>query len=139
MKTFGIKEPGFEYVYRPGVYGLFEKEDKAGVIQSPLGYFLIGGGLEEGETDETCLIREGIEEAGCLLVIGDYLETVDEYVVVPGSETGFHKRMAAYRVEIAQYGHLSIETDHELIWMDKREAAQKMYLKGQSYLIEQYL
>lgn len=139
MRIFGVRDPDHKYAFRPGVYGLLIKEDKVGVIYSPLGYFLIGGGIESGETDTECLIREGLEEAGCLLSVGSHLETVDEFVVVPGSEVGQHKRIIAYKAEISECGHASIEADHELLWLDKQTAVEKMYLKGQAYLINKYL
>lgn len=139
LKIFGEVEPHVVYTYRPGAYGLLSKDGKVGVVRSPLGFFLIGGGIETGESDEACLIREGFEEAGCELAMGEFLETVDEYVIVKGTQTAYHKRIAAYRVEIVSCGHAQLETDHELIWMEKDSALEAMYLKGQAYLIETYL
>lgn len=139
MKSFGIVEPHVNYSYRPGAYGILTREGQVGVVKAPLGYFLIGGGIEPGETDEACLIREGLEEAGCMLSVGEFLETVDEYVVVKGTEMAYHKRITAYRTEIVSCGHAQLETDHQLIWMDKAEAIEVMYLKGQAYLIETYV
>jgi 8-oxo-dGTP diphosphatase len=139
MKIFGSIEPQADYIFRPGAYGLLQQDGKVGIVRSPLGYFLIGGGLEFGETDEDCLVREGLEEAGCELAVGRHLETVDEYVVVKGSGEAYHKRISAYQVEILSYGHLQLEEDHEMIWMDKEMALKAMYLKGQAYLIDKYL
>ncbi|SCZ77586.1 NUDIX domain-containing protein [Acidaminobacter hydrogenoformans] len=139
MKVFGTIEPHVNYIYRPGAYGLLTREDKVGIVKSPLGLFLIGGGIESGESEEDCLIREGFEEAGCALSVGDYLETVDEFVIVKGSLEAYHKRISAYRVEIMSCGHAQLESDHQLLWMDKAEAVASMYLRGQAYLIETYL
>lgn len=139
MLTFGRPEPHVRYIYRPGAYGLLKKDGKVGVVRSPLGFFLIGGGIEAEETHEACLIREGFEEAGCRLKVGAFLETVEEYVIVQSTGEAYHKRISVYQVDIVSCGHPQLETDHQLIWMDKEAALKVMYLRGQAYLIERYL
>lgn len=56
-KIFGIKE-NVEYTTRIGAYVIPVKDNKIGVIKTLKGYFLIGGGKEENETDEQCIKRE---------------------------------------------------------------------------------
>ena len=38
-----------------------------------------GGGLEEGESDKGCVVREVSEETGCLVEASDCVLEVDEY------------------------------------------------------------
>lgn len=55
---------------RIGAYGIgFSKEGKIPVIMKSLAdgnkrYYLLGGGIENGETQEECLKRECLEEVG---------------------------------------------------------------------------
>ncbi len=57
-KVFGVKE-NVEYSDREGVY----LNTQVGVVQTPKGYFFLGGGLGNGESHLDCIERERIEEA----------------------------------------------------------------------------
>lgn len=60
-KLFGTKE-NVNYIDREGVYLVPVKDGKVGVVKTPKGYFLIGGGLDSGESHEECIKRECLEE-----------------------------------------------------------------------------
>ncbi len=62
-RVFGIKENA-EYFDREGVYLIPFRKTQVGVIQTPKGYFFLGGGLENGESHLDCIERESIEEVG---------------------------------------------------------------------------
>ena len=52
VPEFGIKQDGVDYIDRPGVYALIENKDKqVAVIETRMGHFLPGGGIDAGETD----------------------------------------------------------------------------------------
>ena len=59
-KIFGEKLKT-NYRDREGVYLICVNEGKIAVVKTPKGFFLLGGGLEEGENAENCIIRECIE------------------------------------------------------------------------------
>lgn len=42
-------------------------------------YMIPGGGIEDGESDRACCIREVGEETGCLVSCGDCALTINEY------------------------------------------------------------
>ena len=42
-------------------------------------YMLPGGGLEEGETDKECIIREVEEETGNIITVNNIVLEIDEY------------------------------------------------------------
>ncbi len=46
-KIFGVKE-NVKYSDREGTYLIPFKNNKVGVVKTPKGYFLLGGGLEKG-------------------------------------------------------------------------------------------
>ena len=53
-KIFGIKN-NVDYFDREGAYLIPIHSNQVGVIQTPKGYFLLGGGLGKGENHITCL------------------------------------------------------------------------------------
>ena len=61
-KVFGIKQEA-NYIDREGVYLVPAREGKVGVVKTPKGYFLLGGGLDSGESHEECIKRECLEES----------------------------------------------------------------------------
>ncbi|MDQ5954657.1 MAG: hydrolase [Patescibacteria group bacterium] len=56
-----------DYLERPTVRCVVFNEDKKNVLL--FGSLLVGGGVEEGESDEQAIIREALEEAGAELEI----------------------------------------------------------------------
>ena len=62
-RIFG-KEENVAYLDRRGAYIIPIKGEEIGVVETPKGLFLLGGGIDGDETDNQCIIRECIEEAG---------------------------------------------------------------------------
>ena len=62
-RVFGIKDNA-EYLDREGAYLIPCRNNQVGVVQTPKGYFFLGGGLENGESHLDCIERECIEEVG---------------------------------------------------------------------------
>lgn len=62
-RIFG-KEENVAYLDRRGAYISPIKGEEIGVVETPKGLFLLGGGIDGDETDNQCIIRECIEEAG---------------------------------------------------------------------------
>ena len=56
-KIFEKKETAI-YLERRGAYIIPIKSEEVGVVETPKGLFLLGGGIDNGETDEQCIIRE---------------------------------------------------------------------------------
>ena len=65
-KVFGTKE-NVPYADRPGAYLIPIRNGHVGVVQTPKGYFLLGGGLEGNESHVSCIQREcgGGQLSGC--------------------------------------------------------------------------
>lgn len=138
MMIFGNKELSENAITRSGAYAILKTDNKAGIIKNDLGYFLIGGGHEEGETDRECLVREALEETGYNLEVGEYLEEISEYVYVPEWDKTFCKVMRVYKAQLMERVSEKTEKDHELIWVDLNFAIEKMYLKGQIEMLKKH-
>ncbi len=136
-KIFGAKE-NVEYTTRIGAYVIPIKENKIAVIKTRKGYFLIGGGKEENETDEQCIKRECLEETG-------YDITVDKKICSAEAFTHherigyFHPIQTYYIGTINGQTQNSKETDHSLEWIDIKEIQNKMYAEMQNWAIKQML
>ena len=55
-KVFGVREK-INYIDKAGVYLVPVKDGRVGVVKTSKGYFLLGGGLDSGESHEECIER----------------------------------------------------------------------------------
>ena len=80
--TFGTKLPGLAYHPRPGAYALvFDPAGRVALVFEDGEWYLPGGGLEAGETEEQALAREVQEECACGVRITALLGDAVEYLV----------------------------------------------------------
>ena len=56
-KVFGVKENA-RYFDREGAYIIPVRGEEVGVVRTPKGWFLLGGGIESGESHTDCIARE---------------------------------------------------------------------------------
>ena len=81
-KIFGTKEDA-SYLDREGAYIVPIKDDKIGVIKTPKGYFLLGGGIDKGESHKDAIKRECLEETGYTVNIKQKLCSAEAYTKHP--------------------------------------------------------
>ena len=62
-KVFGQKE-NVKYRDRKGAYLIPINGEEVGIVETPKGFFFLGGGIDDGETETECIIRECMEDAG---------------------------------------------------------------------------
>ena len=134
-RIFGINE-GVEYVHRKGAYLIPVKNDCIGVVQTPKGYFLPGGGIDSGETDALCIRRECMEETGYFALIKKKICSAESYVRHPVIGY-FHPIQTYYLGELVGPKQALIESDHKLIWMDYDSLRGRMFLEMQNWALEQ--
>lgn len=138
MKIFGKKEDEIDYFYRPGVYGLIfnEGKDKIAIIQTGDGkYFLPGGGLENEETHEQCLGREGIEEMGMKLKIGKYIGSAQRYFYSPNDLKYYLSEGYFYICNIEGKEGEPTEAGHFLRWIQIEKAMEYLFHDHQSWAL----
>lgn len=81
-KVFGIQE-NVNYIDRVGAYLIPVNEGKIGVVRTTKGYFLLGGGIDSGESHEECITRECLEEAGYKVSVGHKVCSAEMYCKHP--------------------------------------------------------
>ncbi len=135
-RIFGTKENA-EYFDREGVYFIPCCDHHIGVVQTPKGYFLLGGGLEDGESHLECIKRECIEEVGCLPCVEGKLCSAEAYVT--HSIIGyFHPIQTYYYGRLSERKSLPTETDHVLCWVEYDQIKGKMFSEMQNWALEQF-
>lgn len=135
---FGHKLEGVEYKDREAVYGLLVKDECIAVVATPRGIFLPGGGIEQGETDEVCLMREMIEEVGLEVEIGEFIGKSVLYGRSVKDQVYYNLYGSYYLVEAIK-NVKKMEEDHEMIWMPLEEAKERLKLSHQVWAVEALL
>ena len=65
VSVFGHPPAGAHATVRPSAYGLvIDRDGRLGVVRTPQGLFLAGGGIEPRETPHDAVVREMREECG---------------------------------------------------------------------------
>ncbi len=134
-KIFGSKENA-EYLDREGAYFIPCRNSQIGVIQTPKGYFFLGGGLESGESHLDCLKRECLEEAGGLPCVKGKLCSAEAYIKHP-TVGYFHPVQTYYFGELLDEVSAPTETDHILRWVEYSQLKGKLFVEMQNWALEQ--
>jgi 8-oxo-dGTP diphosphatase len=117
LPIFGTKVAGAVYRRRPSAYALVRND--AGlfaVVRTPIACYLPGGGMEQGETPEQTIVREGREECGFILQPRTELGRAMEICYSAEEKEYFEKDSFFIAAEIVGRG-AQTELDHELLWM----------------------
>lgn len=137
MLEFGEKIPGQNYLQRPGAYAVIEKNGLYAVVKNPKSYFLLGGGIEGDETPEEALHREALEEIGMSIEIGEKIGMATQHLYVPEADLYVTKVGHFYKVTLLDEVDPNSEADHELQWLPKEEAIQKMFHQSHQWALNQ--
>jgi 8-oxo-dGTP diphosphatase len=138
MKEFGEKLPNTHYLHRIGSYAVIIESERVAVVPSDElgGFMLIGGGLENGESEIEALHREAIEEIGYKISIGEKIGTATEYFYAQIDQKYFAKECHFYRAGLAE--KVSEQSENELIWLPK-ERHDEIYHQSHRRMVEQEL
>lgn len=134
-KIFGTKEQN-KYYDRQGAYIIPISGNEIGVIETPKGFFLLGGGLDSGESDLQCIERECLEEAGYEVEIVREVGSAETYTVHP-TIGYFHPIQKYYLGKLRNKVKEPVEPDHIFKYVRFEDVRGKMYLEMQSWAIEQ--
>lgn len=137
-RTFGTKNPNETYIERIGAYGIIiNSESQMAVVCTPSGYFLLGGGIEAGETHEECIKRECLEEAGLSVSVGDFICKGDGYFWSPNLKHYLHGIGYFYFAETLKQLDLQTEGGYKLAWLGIEDCCQNLFLEHQAWAVKQ--
>lgn len=133
-KVFGVKEDA-EYYDREGAYIIPVCGNKVGVVKTPKGWFLLGGGLEKDESHIACIERECMEEAGYTVSVSRRLCSAETYCF-HDTIGYFHPIQTYYIGELISKSAEPAETDHVFEWVEYEKIKGKMYFEMQSWALD---
>ena len=133
-RVFGQPQPGVEYRDRPGAYGIaFDGRGRAAVVYSERkGFFLLGGGMEPGESEADCVRREALEEAGRCVTVREKACVGKEYTT-DLSGRPYHPTGHVYLAELGEKTAEPSEKDHRLVWLPVEEFQKTTFLRYQAW------
>lgn len=135
-KIFGTKLH-VTYADREGAYLIPVDGTKIAIVETPKGYFFLGGGIEADETDQECITRECLEEIGCAVEIGPFLSSAETYTI-HSTRGYFHPVQKYYAGRLLEQIQTPVEQDHRLLWMEYEELIGKLYPEMQNWALEEY-
>jgi len=138
--TFGVKEEGKEYIWRPAVYCLMfsPQKNKIAIIRTLKGkYFLPGGGIEQNETHEECLKREAIEEMGMEIIIGCFIGCARRYFYSKNESIYYLSEGYFYLCKKGKQISKPIDEDHVLEWFEPIQAIKSLVHEHQSWAVSE--
>lgn len=135
-KVFGEKAP-VPYYDRKGAYLIPVKDNKIAVVKTPKGLFFLGGGIENGETDEACIRCECLEESGVEVTIGEKIGSAETFTTHPRLGP-FHPIQTYYAGEILKQVQAPLEKDHTLLFGSFREPDGKLFAEMQNRALQEF-
>lgn len=135
-KVFGEKAP-VPYYDRKGAYLIPVKDNKIAVIKTPKGLFFLGGGIENGKTDEACIRRECLEESVVEVTIGEKIGSAETFTTHPRLGP-FHPIQTYYAGEILKQVQAPLEKDHTLLFGSFQELDGKLFAEMQNWALQEF-
>ena len=136
MEIFGEKKENVNYLSRPGVYIIFfNSKGEIGVVETPKGLFLPGGGKNKNESDKECLERELIEELGWKIQIGSKIGQNIQYY----NSTKKFLKMECYFYFGESYVKVNEpkEKDHILKWLSSDHLIENLHPENQKWAVKE--
>lgn len=139
VPVFGDRQPGVNYILRPGAYVLIHHQDRIAVVKATGGFCFPGGGQDPGEPLEETARRECREEVGLQIVIDRQLARADQLAFGIPEQQHFQKQCTFYLAHLATEERLIGEPDHQLHWMTAGEALAALTHAGERWVVAEWL
>ncbi len=126
LRQFGERPRSTSIHDRPGAYAVIrDGHGRVAVVCGRSGYHLPGGGLEGNESAVDALRREGLEEIGFELSVGDHIGNAKQYA---RSRSGrcYNKICAYFRAWIRPDVPPAPGAEHDVVWLAPGEAVEAL-------------
>lgn len=139
VPVFGVVEPGRQYVERIGAYGFLREAagSRLAIVETPMGFFLPGGGADPGESVEAALHREIFEEIGLHASRMSFLCQAVQYHWSEFYQQHFKKVGSFFEVAVQAYEPVVLQRDHLLHWWTRDVASRKLSQEFQRWAVTQ--
>jgi len=138
MIEFGERLAGVVYQERPGAYAIIQNSSSTiAVLRTKNGVFLPGGGVEPGESFETALQREILEEIGYSADISAKVGSAAQYLRGKSGTKYFRKTGHFYLASLIQKIVDPLNLDHQLVWCPPNDAVKMLSHEFQSWAVRQ--
>lgn len=141
MKTFGERDYKLNYWKRTGAYAVIQNDQQhfLCVKDSDGLLFLIGGGVDKGESPENALLRESIEETGHeIQIIKNIGKAERHWVSSKYPDDSQHNIGFLYTAELLEKVAEPVEKE-VMCWVGYDELKENLLHEHHLYLIKQYL
>jgi 8-oxo-dGTP diphosphatase len=136
IRQFGTIDPAATYVLRLGGYAVVVRSSgQVALVSTKGGYYLPGGGQEEGESAEAAAVREALEECGARIRLIHRIGIADELVFAADERTHFRKRCTFFRAELLTEEISGGESDHTLLWISAKQAVSLLRHESQRWAV----
>ncbi len=108
-------------------------------------YSMIGGGVEEGETIKQALIRETLEETGCVMKSIQELGRIEEFGIGTKEGEKFYQENFCFLAYVdgekgePTFSEADIHTGLRLVWLPLEEAIQRLEERGGGFIQQKAL
>ena len=138
-RVFGEPVAGETYKHRYVVSAVIvDSKGLIAVMRVGDRYFLPGGGIEDGESEQQTLIREAREECARGIVIGARLGEALFYQYSP-LYGGWAIHSVYYCADFGPDLGMAPEPDHTLIHMTREEAEGRLFRRSDAWAVTQAL
>lgn len=136
-KVFGEKEANKIYHDRMGAYAVLIDGKKIAVTKTRGGkIFLPGGKIEQGETEEECIIRECMEEMGIKVKVKEFIAIGERYFYLESIKQYSHPIAHFYYCDEYEKVCDPLEEGSEYMWLTIEDAIKQLYHPHHSWAVE---
>lgn len=140
---FGEKKPGLDYKDRPCAFGVLQRDGRIACVRIDRGeggYFdLPGGAIDEGEGEAEALVREFAEETGLKVRAGEAFAWAAQYFLKTDGQPVNNLAAFLTAEALGEDAAAKVEDDHELVWLDPREAVTKLRHDAHAWALTAWL
>jgi 8-oxo-dGTP diphosphatase len=140
VPLFGSQPADMRAVVRPSAYGLVVNgAARIAIVRTPLGLYLPGGGMEQGESPIETVVREVWEECGLEAQVGGWIARAVDIVYSPSDRTHFEKRSTFVDARCSERRAAGQEPDHALEWVTPEEALDSLAHPSHRWAVSEWL